>query len=324
MSLRAFAGWVLVLAAATAAIPAALAQQRLPPLRILVGFGAGGSTDVMARSMAVPLAAALDRPVVVVNRPGAGGRVAAVELKEAPADGSVIMFAPMVVPVLAPLVDRKPQYDPVHDFAPVSRIATFRFALAVSAEHPAHNVDELVAWTRADPSRAFFATLATGGLSHLMGLQFARTIGVPMTHVAYPGVGPLVVDVKSQRVPMTFDALSNYIEFHRAGSLRILAVSGAERAPQLPGVPTFAEQGLAVVDTSSWFGVFAPAKTPRTLVDPLSAALARALQDATVRETFSRLGIDPAGTTPDELAATMVRETARWTPVIKAAGLSAE
>lgn len=322
--MRPLAGLTVILAAIAVAMPAAIAQPRLPPLRILVGFGAGGTTDALARIVAVPLAASLDRPVVVANRAGAGGRVAAVELKDAPADGSVIMLAPMVVPVLAPLLDRNPQYDPQRDFAPVSQIATFRFALAVASDHPARNLDELAAWTRVDRSRAFFATVAAGGVPHLIGLQFSRAADVPMTHVPYPGIAPLMADVKGMRVPMGFDALSNLIEFHRAGTLRILAVSGAERAGQLPGVPTFAEQGYAVVDGSSWIGVFAPAGTPRALVEQMSTALVRALHNPAVRKQFSRLGVEPTGTTADELAAIMARDTARWGPIVKAAGLVAE
>lgn len=321
---RAVATCAAVAGAIFAGLPVAMAQQRQPPLRIIVGFLAGGGGDLLARIIAVPLAASLDRPVVVVNRPGAGGRVAAVELKDAPADGSVIMLAPMVVPVLAPLLDRKPQYDPRRDFAPVSQLATFGFAVAVASDHPAHNLDELAAWIRSDPSRAFFATSAIGSLPHLIGHQFSRAIGIPMTHVAYPGAGPLIADVKSMRVAVGFDALSNLVEFHRAGTLRILAVSGAQRAAQLPEVPTITEQGYAVVEGSSWIGVFAPAATPQALVEQLSAALVRALHDPAIRQQLVRLGGEPTGTTAAELAAIMARDTARWGPIVKAAGLVAE
>jgi tripartite-type tricarboxylate transporter receptor subunit TctC len=303
------------------AIPLAGAQQPLQvPLRILVGFGAGGSTDALARLLAPRLAEALHRPVVIENRAGAGGRIAAVELKGASADGSVLMLAPFVVPVLAPLVDRKPTYDPAQDFAPVSQLATYHFALAVTADHPARDMAELAASTRADASRAFFGTVAPGSLPHFIGFEFGRATGVAMTHVPYPGIAPLAADMLGGRLPVGIDALSNLIELHRSGKLRILGVSGRERSSQLPGVPTFTQQGFAMIEGVGWFGVFAPARMPSARIGQMAEVLLSILGTPEVRERLVAMGLEPTGTTPNELAAIMARDSARWKPIIEASG----
>jgi tripartite-type tricarboxylate transporter receptor subunit TctC len=295
-----------------------------PPLRILVGFGAGGTTDVIARTLAVPLAQSLDRPVLIDNRPGAGGRIAAVALKSALADGSVVMLAPVAVPVFAPLVDRNPSYDPFTDFSPVAQVAAYSIALAVANEHPARTIAELVKWVRADPSRAAFGTVTPGGLLHFTGLELGNAKSIRMTHVAYSGIATLSADVIGGRMPFCIDAVSNLIELHRARRLRIIAVTGMKRPPVLPEVATFREQGLASLDAEGWLGVYVPAKTPKPVIDQLSSAIVKALQTAEIREKFIALGLEPTGTSPEALAAIMAADTARWRPVIKAANFSAD
>ncbi len=294
------------------------------PLKLLVGFGAGGSTDVLARLMAAQMKASLGRNVIVENRPGASGRIAAEALKAAPADGSVMMLAPMVIAVLAPVVFRQPGYDPATDFAPVSQVAKFQFAFAVAVDHPARDLAAYFEWVRAAPGRDAFGTIGAGGLPQFLGLSMGRAAGVQMTHVPYSAIGTMSANVIGGQLPACIDAISNLIELHRSGKLRILATSGTTRSPLLPGVPTIREQGLPTIEGHTWFGLFAPAKTPRATIERVSAAAGEALRSTEVVSRLLPIGLEPAGTTPDELAAIMAADAAHWIPIVKASGFVAE
>jgi len=294
------------------------------PLRILVGFTAGGTTDQAARLLADELRESLGRPVIVDNRPGASGRIAAMALKHAPADGSTVMLAPMVVTVLAPLVWDQPGFDPARDFAPVAHVASYAIALAVGPNVPAGTFAGFVAWSKASPGRAGYGVSAAGGLPHLFAVVVGRASGIDWVAVPYRGLAPLEVDLAGGHIPAAMDALSNLIGLHRAGRARILATSGARRSPPVPGVPTFREQGLEAIEGSGWIAMHAPAGTPPSAIDELSSAVAAALRTPKLRGELVRLGYEPTGTTPGELAAISAADAARWGPVIRATGFRGE
>jgi tripartite-type tricarboxylate transporter receptor subunit TctC len=294
------------------------------PIKIIVGFAAGGSSDVAARLIAEKLNSSLGVPVLVENKVGAGGRIAAEALKNAAPDGSTLLLAPLVVSVLAPLVYKQLSYDALRDFAPLTQVATYQFALAVGPNHPANNMAEFVAWMKANPAQASFGSPAPGSLPHFFGLMIGQAIGVNMVHVAYKGGVPLATDLMGGQVPCGIDALSDMAELDRAGKIRIIATSGARRSPLLPAVATFAEQGFPAIESSGWIGVYAPAKTPRAVVDRLSSAINAAIRTPELQARLLKLGYEPTGTTPSELSAIMSADSARWAPIIKASGFSAD
>ena len=315
---------LLCLIALAFAVAAARDAHGQGTLKIIVGFAAGGSSDVAARLIGEKLKDSLGLPVVVENKVGAGGRIAAEALKSGPSDGSMLLLAPIVVPVLAPLVYKQLGYDPGRDFAPVTQVATYQFALAVGPSHPARNMAEFVAWAKANPGHASYGSPAPGSLPHFFGLMIGRAIGVDMVHVAYKGGVPLATDLMGGQVPCGIDALSDLLELHRSGKLRIIATTGAQRSPLLPTVATFKEQGFPEIEGSGWIAVYAPAKTPGATVDRLSSAISAAVAAPELRERLLGLGYEPTGTTPAALAAIMSADTARWAPIIKASGFSPE
>ena len=308
------------LAIVLAAVACGAGAQVDKPVHILVGFAPGGSADTAARLLADRMGAELKQAVVVDNKPGAGGRIAAEVLKNAAPDGSTIMLAPIVVPVLAPMVFGKLNYNPATDFAPVAHVANFQFGFSVAAAHPARNVKELIDWYRANPDKANFGSPAPGSLPHFFGVMIATGAGIDLIHVPFNGGGPLMNALAGGQVSAGIDTLVDQIEMHRSGKTRILATSGAARSPLLPDVPTFAESGLRGVEGTSWFAVYAPARTPPATIQQLNAAVGKALAVPELRERFGRLGLEPTGGTPADLVAIMQRDAERWGPVVKASG----
>jgi tripartite-type tricarboxylate transporter receptor subunit TctC len=312
-----------LLLAALATFTAPAYAQRPSPLTLLVGFAPGSGTDVASRLIADHLSETIGRPVVVVNRPGAGGRVAAKQLKHARPDGSTLLVTPLFAIVLAPLISQGLDYDPQADFVPVTQLFRFEFGLAVAANHPARNVQEFIGWSRTDPSKANFGTLAAGSLAHFTGFLLGEHAGVDMVHVAYNGPGALEADLLGGQVSSAIDAIPNFSTLQQSGKLRILATTGATRSRLCPEVPTFAELGLPAIRADSWVGVYAPARTPRAVVDTLSREINAALRAPDVQAHFNVSGFEATGTTPDELAAIMAADTARWAPIVKATGFHA-
>jgi len=294
------------------------------PVHLVVGFAPGGSADLAARLLAERIKDDLKQPVVVENRAGAGGRLAADVVRNAPADGSVLMLSPIVVTVLAPMVFAKLPYDPVADFAPVAQVANFQFALSVNANHPAKSMKELIAWYRANPAKANFGSPAPGSLPHFFGVMIAKGSGIDLVHVPYNGGGPMMNALMGDQVTAAIDTTVEQVELHRAGRVRILATSGATRSTLLPEVPTFVESGLPGVEGTAWFAVYAPAKTPEPTLRQLNAAINKALAGADLRERFLRLGLEPTGGSAADLAARMAQDTARWAPIVKASGFRAD
>jgi tripartite-type tricarboxylate transporter receptor subunit TctC len=291
--------------------------------RIVVGFPPGGSADTIARLLADRLRDELKRPVIVENRPGAGGRVLAAALKTLPADGSVVMLAPDALFTTNPFVFRKLSYEPA-DLLPVSLVAEFPFAFATGAESGAKSFPEYVKWARENRATASFGSPAAGSPLHFVGLMVGREIDVELLHVPYQGGAPLLTALAGGQVSAGVNTLTDMLEMHKSGRIRILAIPGSKRSPLLPEVPTFAELGYQQVIARGFFGLYAPAGTPAAAVSSWNAALQRVLAQPALRERLAALGFDAYASTPAELENMARRDAAVWGPVIKASGFSAD
>jgi tripartite-type tricarboxylate transporter receptor subunit TctC len=305
------------------ALPVQAQDSPKGPVRLLVGFAPGGSSDLAARIIADKLKDALGVSVIVDNKAGAGGRIAAEALKNSPPDGNTIFLTPVVVPVLAPLLFRNLPYDAQKDLAPVTHVANYQLALSAGSNPPAKSLRELTDWLRANPGKANFGSPAPGSLPHFFGLMVGKSIGVDIQHVAYKGSAPLHTDLIGGQIPVAVDALSDCIEQHRAGKLRILATSGALRSPLLPEVPTFKELGYPI-EGNGWTAIYAPGGTPRPIIERLNRALVDVLKQSEVSQKLTNLGFEVTGTSPEELAAIMRADTAQWGPIIQASGFKVD
>ncbi len=295
-----------------------------PPVKVLVGFAPGGGADIIARLFADKLREPWGTTVIVENRTGAGGRIAAEALKSAVPDGTTVMLAPIVVPVLASLIYTNLNYDPVKDFAPLSLVGFFQFGFAVGGSHPAKTMQEYVAWVKANPLQANFGSPAPGSLPHFFGAMIGRGMGVDMQHIAYKGGAPMLNDLVGGQIPAGIDTHIELLELDRSGKIRVLATSGASRSPLLPNVPTFKEAGFSGIEGSGWYAFYAPAKTPAAVVDALSRAIVAVTQMPDVKERLTKMGVEVQGSTPQQLAKLMADDTAKWAPVIKASGFKGE
>ena len=299
----------------------AFAQDK--PIRILVGFAPGGTADVVARMVADKLKDSLGQPVIVENRAGATGRIAAEALKNAPADGSVLLLAPIGTVVVAPQAYKSNPFDTLKDFAPLSLAAKLHLALAIANNVPAKNLKEYIAWAKANKDKAFYATSGAGTLPHFLGLLLAREAGIELTHVPYKGAAAYQGELVGGMIPAAFDAMGDLSEFHKAGKLRILATSGSTRSPAMPEIPTMREQGFNVVG-DAWFGFFAPAGTVKGVLDKYAAAINRAVSAPDVSAKLANLNMEPVGSTPEEFAAVVRSDWDKWGAVVRASGFTAD
>ncbi len=318
------AAFTLVCAALAGATPAAAQDKFDRPVRIIVGFPAGGTADLIARVVAEKMKDTLGQPVIVDNRPGAIGRIAAEAVKNAPPDGATIMVMPIGPMAVVPHVYKDIPYDPVKDFAPIALGATFQFAIAAGPASGARSWAEFAAWARANPGKASYATSGAGSLPHFVGVLLGRGIGVELVHVPYKGSAAYINDLLGGQVPAALDAIADLTELHRAGRVTILASTGAQRSTALPEVPTFVELGVKDVVAMGWFGFFAPAKTPKPIVDALNRAINKALQAPDVVDRLSKLGMDPATSTPEDFAKIVASDYAKWGPIVTASGFKPE
>ena len=314
---------VLGLALAVGALPLALAQNTTPA-RILVGFPAGGSFDALARILAEKMKDELKRPVIVENKPGAGGRLAVDVLKASAPDGTTVMLGPDGLVALYPYTFRKLNYDPQRDLVPVGTVTEFPFALATGTEPASKSLAEFVAWTKQNPTKANYGIPARGAPHHFFGMVLGQTIGVKMEDVPFQGSAPGILALMGGQVSSVIDVMSSLTEQHKAGKLRVLAVSSPQRAPQLPDVPTFAEQGFPTITGMGFNGLYAPAGTPPAIVNAWNQALSKALAFPDVREKLNSMGFMPVGASPEELAQRGAASARRWEPVIKASGFVAD
>ena len=317
----AFARIVATLFAVVVCTATALAQDK--PVRILVGFAPGGTADIVARLVADKLKDALGQPVIVENRAGATGRIAAEALKNSPADGSVIMLAPVGAIVVAPQAYKSNPFDTLKDFAPLSHAANLHLAIAVANNVPVKNLKEYVAWVKANKEKAFYATSGAGTLPHFLGLLLAREAGIELTHVPYKGAAAYQGELVGGMIPAAFDAMGDLSEFHKAGKLRILATAGAARSGAMPDIPTMREEGFNV-QGDAWFGFFAPAGTPKAVLDKYAAAIRAAVLSPDVAARLANLNMEPVGSTPDEFGAIVKRDWDKWGAVVKASGFTAD
>ena len=316
---------ILAAAALASALCAqlALAQADKAPLRILVGFPPGGSADVIARLLAERLPAQLGQPVVVDNKPGAAGRIAIEQLKNAAPDGNTVLVMPSGPVVLFPHVFRKLNYDVNKDLAPISQLASFQFCVVSGPKTGAKTMAELVAKAKADPTTASYGSSGNGTVPHFLGLMIGEAAGIDFQHVPFQGGAPAMTALMGGHVGYTMDVVTEALEQHRAGKVRIIAVAGAQRAPQLPDVPTLREQGLAM-DASAWFAMYGPGGLPAAQAQRISQAVQQAMKDAAFSQRMSSLGLEPIGSTPEQLLAVQRADFAKWAKPVKASGFQAD
>jgi tripartite-type tricarboxylate transporter receptor subunit TctC len=314
-----FTRWLSALAMAVLPCIAA-AQPDTRPIRVLVGFPPGGSTDVVARILTERMRELLGRPIIVENRPGNGGQVAAIQLKNAAPDGTTVMLTIDHTHVTIPLTFKEPGYDPLKDFTPIVGVAQYYNAMAASAKTDIRNMKDLAAWMKANPGQANFGIPAAGSIPQFAGLIVAKALKVEMVPIPYKGGAPLVQDLIGGQIPIGFGSLTELIEHHRAGRLRVLAVSGTQRARAAPEIPTFQELGLKGIDKNPWLAFFGPAGLPPAFVTNFNAAVRTSMDTPEVRERFGTLGIEPTTTTPEGLRAWMEDALKHWGPVIRDSG----
>ncbi len=308
----------VLLLALTVSLPAT-AQDRT--IKFLVGFPAGASLDSMTRLIAERMRVTLNQPVVVENRPGAGGQIAMNALKSAPPDGLNLVMTPLVTVVTAPHIFDNLQYDAFADFAPVSHTANFLFAFGVNAQVPASTLAEYVALVKREQKYGNYSSAALGSLPHFFSLLFADKagLGTSMNHIGYKGSAQAMTDLLGGQIAAFMGVVSDLAPQHKAGKLRVLATSGAQRARDLPEVPTYRELGYAI-EGAGWYAAYAPAKTPKDAVERLSGAVNEAIHSPDVRQKLEAMGLEPTGTTPAELARIHRSDFDKWGPVIKASG----
>ncbi len=303
------------------AIPAA-AQYPARPIRIVVPFPPGGGADAMARVVAQPLSKTLGQPVVVDNKPGADGAIAAELAAKSVPDGYTLLFAGSTQIVGVPTLRKSPPYDPVADFAPITSVGKFAFFLVVHPSVPAKTLSELIDYARANPGRLNYAT---GNVSAILAFAQLKSFGnVDMVHVPYKGEALTLPDLLSARVQLVVGTGASVVPLVKEGRLRALATLLPTRSSLLPSVPTIAEAGMPRVSVVVWAGLFAPAKTPMDVIDKLSREVNVILKQPDVREQFEKQGVEPGGSTPGELGAFLKQQLIDWSDAARSAGLKPE
>jgi tripartite-type tricarboxylate transporter receptor subunit TctC len=292
-------------------------------IRIVLGFPAGASSDLLTRLLADQMRASLGQAVIVENRTGAGGQIANEAVKSAAPDGNTLLMTPVATMSIYPHSYAKLRYDPFNDFEPLAHLANFQLALGVSTKLQAATVADYVSLVKKDPNAGYYASAAAGSIPHFFGVMFARAADITMTHVPYKGTAQVLQALATGEIAAATTLAADIGALARAGKARILATTGAMRSPAFPDVPTFREAGYDI-EGSGWYGLFAPAATPGAIVARLSTAAIDAMRAATVRSRLESLGVEPTGLGPRELAAIMKHDYDRWGPVIKASGFKAE
>ena len=291
------------------------------PIRWIVPFPPGGAMDAIARTLGEKAGKALGQPFVIENKPGAGGNIGADFVAKAPADGYTMMITSIGMATNKPLYG-KLNYDPVKDFAPVSLLAVVPNVLVTNSTQPnVKTVADVIAAAKKEPGKLTYASAGNGTSIHLAGEVFTSLAKVDMLHVPYKGSGPAVADLLGGQVNYMFDSITSARPHIQSGKLRALGVTTAKRSSALPNVPTLAEAGLPGYEVSPWFAVFMPAGTPKPVIAKLNAALLEAMKQPDVVARFETIGAEPVGSTPDELAAHLARESARWSKLIAERGI---
>jgi tripartite-type tricarboxylate transporter receptor subunit TctC len=294
------------------------------PIRFVVPYPAGGPLDTVARLLGQKVSEGTKQPVIVDNKPGAGGNIGADAVAKSPPDGYTLLMGAVATHAINPTLYTSIPYDAQKDFIAVTQVASTPNVLVVNPSVPASNVREFIAYARANPGKLNFGSGSTGSAGHLAGELFKTLAGVEMTHVPYKGAAPAMNDLIGGQIQLMFDNLASSLGQVRAGRIRALAVTTAKRTSLAPELPTIAESGLPGFDISTWFGIFVPAGTPREAVERLHAEFTRALAAPDVREKMLALGAEPVGSRPEEFTAYIRAEADKYARVIKASGAKAD
>ncbi|HTQ77642.1 MAG TPA: tripartite tricarboxylate transporter substrate binding protein [Burkholderiales bacterium] len=309
-----------VVAALALAAFAATATAQDRTLKFVLGYPAGASSDVLTRLLAQKMGASLGATTIVENKTGANGIIGTEAVKNAPPDGSTLLMSPLAPMVAFPHSHGKLiRYDPFKDFAPVAHLANFQIAMVVNAELPVKTVADYVALVKKDPGAGNYASAAAGSLPHYVGVMFARASGLTMTHVPYRGTAPGEQALASGEVKAAMFVLADALTLVRNGKGRLLAVAGAARSPMAPDTPTFKELGYDI-EASAWYALFAPAGTPKELIDRYARAAIEAVQSPDMKKKLQDMGLEPTGLGPEVLAKVLRSDYDKWGPVIKASG----
>ena len=316
----------LITAVAVCCALPAFAQDKWPskPINYIVPFPAGGTTDTLARVIGQKLGTALGTTIVVENRAGAGGNIGSDYVAKAAPDGYTLLGGTISSHAINASLYPKLPYDPQKSFAPITLIGSNANVLVVNASSPYKNVKDLVAAAKAKPGTLAFASAGNGTSQHLSGELFKSLAGLDIVHVPYRGSAPAIQDVIGGQVPMMFDTSVVAGPFIESGKLRALAVTSGKRTSQLPNVPTMAESGVTGYDVVSWQAIFAPAGTPAPIIQRLHAEIAKIIKSPEISERLTKLGMEPSGMTPTELAAFQASEIAKWAKVIKAGNIKVD
>ncbi|MEI8153617.1 MAG: tripartite tricarboxylate transporter substrate binding protein [Hyphomicrobiales bacterium] len=290
------------------------------PIKIVVGLAAGGLTDTITRIIAQPMSERLGQPVVVENRPGAAGTIAAEAVARGPADGYTLVMGNLPQMVIIPALSGT-RYDPVKDFAPISIVGSNPFVLCVNAKLPVKTLAEFIAYVRERPGQMSYGSGGIGNGTHLSMAYFLKLAGLDMIHVPYKGGAPAMGDLIAGHVPAMFASSSDALPQVKAGAIRALAVSGPERSQKIPDVPTVSELGFPKFKTITWNGLMAPVATPKDVINRLAAEVAHAVKDPKVVEHMGNQGIDPIGNSPDEFLSAIKADVVLWTEAVAVAGV---
>jgi tripartite-type tricarboxylate transporter receptor subunit TctC len=294
------------------------------PLRLVVPFAAGGTVDVLGRITGQKLAEALGQQVIVENRTGAGGNIGGDAVAKAAPDGTTMLLAPTGLMTINPTIYKTMSFDPLKDLAPVALLAIVPNLMVVDPALPTTTVAAFIAYAKARPGTVFFASPGSGTGIHLSGELFKVMAGVEMVHTPYRGSAPALNDLMAGQVQVMFDNMPSALPLAQAGKLRALAVTTAKRAAALPDVPTLAEAGLPGYETSAWFGILVPARTPRDVIQVLNRAIVRVLGLPDVRQRLAELGAEAAPMTPDQFGTFIAAETTKWSKLARDANVTAE
>jgi tripartite-type tricarboxylate transporter receptor subunit TctC len=319
----------LALLATALTLSAPFAQAQGPafpkqPVTLVVPFPAGGPTDGMARVLAQKLGDRLGQQVVIDNRGGAGGSIAAEYVAKAPADGYTLFFGTTGTMAINPSLYKKLRYDPIKDFAPVSLMATTMNVLVVNPKVPAHNLGDLIKLAKAKPGELTYGSAGNGSSNHLSGELFRSAAGIQISHVPYKGSAPALIDLLGGRLTMMFDTIAQQTQNIALGKVRAIAVTGPKRSPLLPDVPTAQEAGLKNFDVTIWFGVLAPAGTPASVVERLNREIVAVMSTDEMKKRMQADGAEAKATSPADFAALIRSDLAKWTPVVKGSGATVD
>ncbi len=301
-----------------------LARKAYPtkPITIIVPFPAGGTTDILARILGQYMSTALGQPVVIDNRAGAGGNIGGQAAARAPADGYTLFMGTVGTHAINASLYKKMPFEPVKDFAPLTRVAMVPNLLVANPSQPYKTVQELIAYAKANPGKVTCGSSGNGSSIHLSCELFKTMAKVDITHVPYKGSAPAVNDLLGGQIAIMFDNLPSALQHAKAGKLRPIAVTSAKRSPELPNVPTIAESGVPGYEATSWFGMFAPAGTPPAILAQLNGVIVKALNDPDVKKKILEQGAEPHPEKPAEFASFIQSESAKWGKVVKDSGAS--